>query len=53
VTCSAEALQLSRLAFIRQSIMRNVAAFHHNEKPTIDGLFGSHKRRSSGPWDAV
>ena len=30
---AAHALQLSRLAFIRQSIMRNVAAFQHNEKP--------------------
>ena len=29
---AAETLQISRLGFIRQSIVKNIAAFHRNEK---------------------
>ena len=35
---AAEGLQISRLAFIRQSIVRNVAFFQAEEKPGLDSL---------------
>jgi hypothetical protein len=45
---AADSLQISRLAFIRQSIVRNVAFFQHNEKPGIDSLFSRWQGQGQG-----
>jgi len=33
---AAEIMQISRLGFIRQSIAKNVASFHRDDKPWFD-----------------
>jgi len=33
---AAEIMQISRLGFIRQSIIKNIASFHRNDKQCFD-----------------